>query len=121
MAKIVRYCVLEESHSGDNDFRVYRGTTFGNPFVHTKSSKKEGTVKVKTKEEAIARYEKYFDRMVDTNDQFKKEVEKMCQSFFDNDIIYIGCYCSPSSICHGDVIAKKIKKMAIKKILEANR
>ena len=39
MAKVVRYCKLEEEHSGENSFDVSRPNVMSNPYTHIKREK----------------------------------------------------------------------------------
>ena len=84
MAKVVRYCKLEEEHSGENSFDVSRPNLMSNPYTHIKSKKTLAKYVVGSREEAVQLYELYFNEM----------------------------------LCHGDVIAKKLKQRAIKEAID---
>ena len=64
MAKLIRYCVMEEEHSGENVFIVHRPFVFGNPYTHIKNRETKALIKVSSREEAIKLYEPYFEKML---------------------------------------------------------
>ena len=66
MAKIIRYCVLEEDHYGKNVFKIHRPSIFGNPYTHIKNKKTKALVTVDSREEAIELYDPYFDAIIDS-------------------------------------------------------
>ncbi len=121
MGKITRYCVLKEEHIGENAFRVHRGFILGNPYTHIKNKETKALIKVKTREEAIERYKRYFDASLKLNPEFKEEFEKMVDACMKYDEVWIGCYCDINEPCHGDFIVDKLKqecrKRMIKKLL----
>lgn len=121
MGKITRYCVLKEEHIGENAFRVHRGFILGNPYTHIKNKETKALIKVKTREEAIERYKRYFDASLKLNPEFKEEFEKMVDACMKYDEVWIGCYCDTNESCHGDFIVDKLKqecrKRMIKKLL----
>lgn len=118
MAKVIRYCVNKETHVGDNVFLVHRPFIFSNPFTHIKNKKTKAKYVVASRDEAIDLYEDYFDEMLIYSKRFSEEWEKIYDAYKKYDEIYIGCYCSPSERCHGDIIAEKLKKRSIKEMIE---
>lgn len=122
MGQIKRYCVLKEEHEGPNAFRCHRGYIMGNPYTHIKNKKTKAQVIVKTREEAIERYGRYFEQSLKLNPDFKNEFEKMIDACMKYDEIWIGCYCQLSETCHVDYIVKRLRqecnKRMIKKVLE---
>lgn len=114
MAKIIRYCVMEEEHNGENVFKVHRPFPLGNPYTHIKNKETQALVKVSTREEAIKLYEPYFEKMVLNDKDFKKEWERLIQAYYDFDEIYIGCYCRLNETCHSDIIIRKLKQYITK-------
>ena len=77
----------------DGDFRIDRGTKFGNPFKITKTC---------SREECIAKYEKYF---VET---LLKDIGEL------KGARRLGCWCKkPNKVvaCHGDVIKKYLENV----------
>ena len=92
MAKIVRYCKLEEEHMGDNCFDISRPNPLGNPYTHIKSKKTLATYVVKTREDAISLYDIYFDEMLKNSDIFVKEWDRLYDAYKTYDTIYLGCF-----------------------------
>lgn len=118
MAKIVRYCKLEEEHMGDNCFDISRPNPLGNPYTHIKSKKTLATYVVKTREDAISLYDIYFDEMLKNSDIFVKEWDRLYNAYKTYDTIYLGCFCKKNEECHGDIIAKKLKQRMMKEMVE---
>lgn len=118
MAKVIRYCVRNETHNGDNVFLIHRPFVFSNPFTHIKDKKTKAKYVVSSREEAIDLYDEYFDTMVVTSPKFKEEWDKLYEAYKNYDEIYIGCYCAPNEHCHGDVIIEKLKRRSIKEMLQ---
>lgn len=118
MSNIKRYCVTSEEHIGPNCFRVHRGYTLGNPYTHIKDRKTIGQVIVTTREEAISRYEKYFEESLKYRPEFAEEFEKMVDAAMNYDEVLIGCYCNLDEKCHADFIIKRIKQECRKRMLQ---
>lgn len=122
MSKIIRYCKLNEEHSGDNAFDISRPNVLGNPYTHIKDKKTLASVKVKTRDEAIDLYSDYFDKMLldesEFGDLFRQEWDRMYEAYKKYDTIYIGCYCSLDERCHGDIIKKKLIQRSMKEKIE---
>lgn len=121
MAKVIRYCKLEEEHIGDNCFDISRPNVLGNPYTHIKSKKTLALFVVKTREEAIEKYEAYFEKMLETSEQFRNEWERMYDAYKKFDVIYIGCYCHTNESCHGDILIKKLKQRLLKEAVQKLR
>ena len=96
MSQINRYCVLKEEHNGENVFRAHRGYIMGNPYTHIKNKQTKAQIRVKTREEAINRYARYFEESLRLNPDFKEEFERMIDSCLNNEETWIGC--SPSCL-----------------------
>lgn len=118
MAKLIRYNVMEEEHIGDNVFKVHRPYPFGNPYVVDKQSKFKDVIKVKTLDECLDLYSKYFDNAIVEIPAVKTEWERLIKAYDTFDVVYIGCYCHLDKKCHGDVIIKKVKQYALKRALQ---
>lgn len=117
MSKINRYCVLKEEHNGDNVFRVHRGYIFGNPYTHIKSKETKAMIVVKTREEAIERYKRYFDNALSILPEFKEEFNRMVDACMTYDEVWIGCYCNLGEECHGDYIIKRLEQECTKRMI----
>lgn len=118
MSRVIRYCKLEEEHSGENSFDISRPNPLGNPYTHIKSKKTLATYVVKNRDEAIALYSDYFDNMLRISPKFRDAWDKLYEAYQKYDIIYIGCYCHRNENCHGDIIIKKLKQRAMKEMID---
>ena len=118
MAKVIRYSIKNETHTGENNFLIHRPFIFSNPFTHIKDKKTKAKYVVSSREEAIDLYRDYFDTMLLTSPKFKEEWDKMYEAYKTFDEIYIGCYRSTTEPCHGDVIIEKLKRRSIKEMME---
>ena len=118
MAKVIRYSIKNETHTGENNFLIHRPFIFSNPFTHIKDKKTKAKYVASSREEAIDLYKDYFDTMLMTSPKFKEEWDKMYEAYKTFDEIYIGCYCSTIEPCHGDVIIEKLKRRSIKEMME---
>ena len=118
MAKVIRYSIKNETHTGENNFLIHRPFIFSNPFTHIKDKKTKAKYVVSSREEAIDLYKDYFDTMLITSPKFKEEWDKMYEAYKTFDEIYIGCYFSVTEPCHGDIIIEKLKRRSIKEMME---
>ena len=125
MTKIIRFCVMEEEHYGENVFLCHRPYVFGNPYIVDKTSKFKGLVRCSSLEECLKLYSLYFDKSIEENPDFKKEWEKLIEAYNKFDEIYLGCYCRLDKPCHTDIIVQKLQqyitKETVKKILQNKR
>lgn len=121
MSKIKRYCVLNEEHNGENAFRVHRGYILGNPYTHIRNKETKAMVKVKTREEAIERYKRYFENSLVLNPPFKEEFDRIVDACMRFDEVYIGCYCNENESCHGDYIVQRLRRECTKRMIEQLR
>lgn len=121
MAKLIRYCKLTEEHIGDNVFDVSRPNIMGNPYTHIKDRETKALVKVKTRDEAIDRYGRYFNKMLILDKEFKEEFEKMVDACFKYDEVFFGCYCKLNERCHSEIIMEKVRKEASRRMLKKLR
>jgi len=120
---IIVYNRQNEDHSSDpNNYPIYRGASvLGNPFTHKPLSKTLAVFQVKTREEAIERYDSYFDLQYENNEHFKGVIDEIYEKYKNGEDIYLECFCSPNP-CHGNVIVKKLKKRLLKeKMKEAKK
>lgn len=120
MCEIKRYCMSMEDHYGENVFEVCYPNIMGNPFTEVPKSKCKfkNLIKVKDKDEAIKLYEVYFNSMLKINSEFKNEFDRIYSAYLKFDVIYLGCFCKETEVCHSDVIIKKIKQRSVKEILK---
>lgn len=114
-----------ESHSGDNNYRIFRPYLLGNPYTHLKNKETKAMYIVDSRDEAIAKYDGYFDLMYRTNKQFRELVDEMYEKFKNGEDLYLECYCkkylsndvtphSDEISCHGDIIKKKLEQRLLK-------
>jgi hypothetical protein len=75
------------------DVYIGRPSSWGNPFSDKPKSLAE--VKVDSREEAIACYEKWLKRNPEMIERAKRELRGKV----------LGCWCSPKA-CHGDILAR---------------
>lgn len=75
------------------DIYIGRPSIYGNPYSHLPNTL--ATFKVKTREEAIIKYEEYLLN----NERLLELVKELLQGKV------LGCYCYPLP-CHGDILLK---------------
>ena len=98
----------------DNNYPIYRGVSIlGNPYTHLPLKDTKAMFQCKTREEAIEKYDKYFDLMYGRNVEFTKIIDEMYEKYKNGEDLFLECYCKPQP-CHGDIIAKKLQEMFIK-------
>lgn len=97
----------------DNNYPIYRPNILGNPYTHLPVKDTKAMFQCKTREEAIEKYDKYFDLMYGRNVEFTKVVDEMYEKYKNGEDLFLECYCKPQP-CHGDIIAKKLQEMFIK-------
>lgn len=114
------YNRLKEDHTDkENNYPIYRPSILGNPYYWEKDKKTLAMFVVKTRDEAIDRYEAYFDRMYRGNAPFKYLIDEIYEKYKRGEDIYLECYCKPER-CHGDIIKEKLERRLVKeKIKEA--
>lgn len=103
-----------EDHSEEkNNYACYRPSILSNPFTHIKDKKTLAMFVVKTRDEAIDRYDAYFDRMYKGNAPFKFLIDEIYEKYKNGEDIYLECYCKPER-CHCDIIKEKLEKRLMK-------
>ena len=114
MAIIVYNRKIEDhSDKGENNYPAYRPSILSNPYTHIKDKKTLAMFVVKSRDEAIDRYDGYFDRMYRGNAPFKFLIDEIYQKYKNGEDIYLECYCKPER-CHCDVIKEKLEKRLMK-------
>lgn len=113
------------SHNEDftlkpNNYYIARPSVLGNPFTHNGVKTNIAKLAFKTREEAIEAYEKYFDKMYGSDDEFTKAFDEIYEHYKNGEDIYLQCFCKPLA-CHGDIIANKLQKKLIQEKLEERR
>ena len=118
MAIIVYNRSVEDHSENPNNYPIYRGgSVLGNPYTDKPVKKTLAVYQVSSREEAIERYDAYFDMMYNTNPVFKILIDDMYNKYKNGEDVYLECYCKPLP-CHGDVIAEKLKKRLLKEKIE---
>ena len=112
---IIVYNRKKEDHTdaGENNYPIYRPSILSNPYTHIKDKKTLALFVVKTRDEAIDRYEGYFDRMYSGNAPFKFLIDEIYEKYKRGEDVYLECYCKPER-CHGDVIKDKLEKRLVR-------
>ena len=74
---IIVYNRANEDHSEDpNNYPIFRGKSIlGNPYTDKPVKKTLAIYQAKDREEAIQRYDSYFDMMYDSNPYFKELID----------------------------------------------
>lgn len=106
-----------ETFVGDNVYNISRDGIFGNPFTHIKNGKTKADVVVGSRDEAIDLYSKYFDKMYESDEVFRKAFDEMFERYESGSDIYLGCYCAPLR-CHGEIIEQKLVQFSMRRKLE---
>lgn len=114
---IFRYCLLNESHDGPNDYRICRPSILGNPYSHLPEDKCMAIYRCKTRDEAIENYSRYFDTMYGSNLKFTNAIDEIYEKYKRGEDVYLGCFCQQGLKCHGDIIIEKLQKKLIKEKL----
>ena len=103
----------------DSNYPIYRGVSIlGNPYTHLPVKDTKAMFQCKTREEAIEKYDKYFDIMYGNNIEFTKIIDEMYEKYKNGEDIYLECFCGKGKNgekkCHGEVIEEKLQKRLIK-------
>lgn len=104
----------------ENNYYIGRPSVLGNPFTHNGVRTNLAKLSFKTREDAIAAYDKYFDTMYGKDDEFTKAFDEIYEHYKNGEDIYLQCFCKPLP-CHGDIIASKLQKKLIQEKLEERR
>ena len=110
---------VEDFSALENNYPIYRGVSIlGNPYTHLPVKDTKAMFQCKTKEEAIEKYDKYFDIMYGNNIEFTKIIDEMYEKYKNGEDIYLECFCGKGKNgekkCHGEVIEEKLQKRLIK-------
>lgn len=120
------YSRLKEDFSDrPGNYPIYRPSILGNPYYWEKDKKTLAMFVVKTRDEAIQRYDGYFDRMYKGNMPFRYLIDEIYERYKNGEDIYLECYCKkypvgqqdqhPDEVkCHGDIIKDKLEKRLLR-------
>ena len=118
---IIVYNRGKEDHTmHPNNYPIYRGgSVLGNPYTDKPLKGTLAVFKAKNREEAIEKYDTYFDTQYGKNKEFTAVIDEIYEKYKNGETIYLECYCAPLP-CHGDIIVKKLQQRLLKeKIKEA--
>lgn len=118
---IIVYNRGKEDHSAHpNNYPIYRGgSVLGNPYTDKPLKGTLAVFKAKNREEAIEKYDTYFDTQYGRNKEFTAVIDEIYEKYKNGETVYLECCCHPLP-CHGDVIVKKLQQRLLKeKIKEA--
>lgn len=120
---IIVYNRKDEDYSPlPNNYPIYRGgSILGNPYTDKPLKGTLAIYQVRTRDEAIERYDSYFDLQYEHNIEFKNLVDEIYEKYKKGEDVYLECYCGVGDgvkkNCHGEVIAEKLQKRLIKEKL----
>lgn len=103
----------EDYSDRPGNYACYRPSILSNPYTHIKDKTTLASYVVKTRDEAIDRYNVYFDRMYSGNKPFKFIIDEIYERYKNGEDIYLECYCKPER-CHCDIIKEKLEKRLMK-------
>ena len=103
----------EDFSALENNYYIGRENILSNPYTHLPLKDTKAMFQCKTREEAIEKYDEYFDIMYGNNIEFTKIIDEMYEKYKNGEDLFLECYCKPQP-CHGDIIAKKLQEMFIK-------
>ena len=89
----------------EHDVYIGRGSPFGSPFSHLKST--HDIYKVDTREEAIDAFKTYLERETSEDTHLKRKLDGLRERTKTEDINLV-CFCKPKA-CHGDVIKEYLE------------
>ena len=118
---IIVYNRGKEDHTmHPNNYPIYRGgSVLGNPYTDKPLKGTLAVFKAKNREEAIEKYDTYFDTQYGKNKEFTAIIDEIYEKYKNGETIYLECYCAPLP-CHGDIIVKKLQQRLLReKIREA--
>ena len=113
MAIIVYNKTNEDYSTLPNNYYIGRGSVLGNPYTHKQLNKTMALFHVSSRDEAVDKYDSYFDLQYGRNEAFTELIDEIYEKYKNGEDIYLECYCKPQR-CHGDVIASKLQKRLLK-------
>ena len=110
---IIVYNRNNETHIGENNYPIYRPNILSNPYTEIKDKQTKALFVVKNRDEAIQKYNDYYDLKYGKDIQFTNVIDDIYEKYKNGETVYLECYCYPLP-CHGDVIVKKLEKRLLK-------
>lgn len=115
--KIIVYNTHNEDYtSKPNNYYIGRsksGNVLSNPFTFNGVKTQLAKLSLKTREDALKAYEKYFDALYGRDEEFTKKIDEIYYHYKNGEDVYLQCFCKPKA-CHGDIIAEKLQERLIK-------
>lgn len=109
---------VEDFSMLENNYYIGRENILSNPYTHLPVKDTKAMFQCKTREEAIEKYDEYFDIMYGNNIEFTKIIDEMYEKYKNGEDIYLECFCGKGKNgekkCHGEVIEEKLQKRLIK-------
>ena len=97
------------------------GNILGNPYSHLPEEKCSAIFKCKDREEAVEKYNEYFDLMYGHNIEFTYAIDTIYNIYKTGQEVTLGCHCVPKE-CHCSIIKKKLEERLFKeKITELKK
>jgi hypothetical protein len=98
--------------------RSKNGNPLGNPFTHNGKRSSLAKFSLKTREEAIEAYRRYFKIAYGKPgyEDLTKVFDEIYSHYKNNEDIYLGCWCYPLP-CHTQVIAEELQKKLIREMI----
>lgn len=126
MAIIVYNRKDEDYSSLPNNYPIYRGgSILGNPYTDKPLKGTLAIYQVRTRDEAIERYDSYFDMQYKVNPTFQSLIDEIYEKYKNGEDVYLECYCGVGDgvkkNCHGEVIAEKLQKRLLKEFLQKHK
>lgn len=116
MGKIIVYNTKNEDHTTEpNNYYCGRskdGNPLGNPYTNNGVKTNLAKLSLKTREEAIEAFGKYFDLMYGTDEELTKAFDEIYDHYKKGEDIYLQCFCKPLP-CHCDIIADRLQRKLI--------
>ena len=113
MGKIIVYNTKNEDHTTEpNNYYCGRskdGNPLGNPYTHNGVKTNLAKLSLKTREEAIEAFGKYFDLMYGTDEELTKAFDEIYEHYKKGEDIYLQCFCKPLP-CHCDIISDRLQR-----------
>lgn len=126
MGKIVIYNTKTEDHTSEpNNYYCGRmkdcDNPLSNPYTFNGVKTNLAKLSLKTREEAIEAFEKYFDLMYGNDEAITKAFDEIYEHYKNGEDIYLQCFCKPLP-CHCDVIAARLqRKLVLDKMMERRK
>lgn len=110
---IVVYNRSKETHE-ENNYPVYFGVgVLSNPYTDD-VSRRRTIYYAKTIDDALSRYDTYFDMMYRGNTGFRNLIDEIYNKYLSNETVYLEDQYSSIDKSTGSVIKRKIEQMVIK-------